>query len=376
MLLSQLFTFAPIHPLFHIMCAFSLGVITKYYASGMSIYLALALCILPLLLYYAIQRSMSFWLCIISLSFFIGITKLESQISQHNQLYTLFGDQPCSVVGTITNITHLESGRSKQMILIDVHKIIHSNNVETLVGETIQIYTQKKATFDVQDTVQIDSIQIKKPANIDFDTYLAKENISASVFIPVCKYTLLEHPESSFLRWFFYIKQSLFNQCRKKLSHQTFALFSSVFLGNRIAGKKEMESPKESCKTWGISHYLARSGLHLVIFVFVWNLILCLFPISFYIKQFLLLMICTLYFILSWTSISFIRAFVTFIFYKICILLDIPINCFYLLTLVCFLILFFNPMQLFFLDFQLSFGLTFALAWYNQVQTQKKFAVS
>jgi ComEC/Rec2-related protein len=372
MLFSPLFTLAPLHSLFYILCAFSLGIITKCYALDMNLYCALLLCLLPLLLYSAINKTIHIWLCIISFSFFIGIIRLENQIKQHNQLYAIFDSSPCSIVGNIASICNLEGGRSQQMIVIDVHTIIQ-NNVQISVNETIQLYTQRRVTFDVQDTVQIDDIQIKKPKNLDFDAYLVKENISATLFIPHCTYTLLNHPTSSCARWFFHAKQSLFNQCREKLSNQTFALFSSVFLGNRIAGKKEMEAPKESCKTWGISHYLARSGLHLVIFIFIWNLILSLMPISFYLKQSCMLLLCILYFILSWSSVSFVRAFVTFIFYKICILLDIPINVFYLLTLVCFLVLFFNPMQLFFLDFQLSFGLTFALAWYNQVQTQKKF---
>ncbi len=65
------------------------------------------------------------------------------------------------------------------------------------------------------------------------------------------------------------------------------------------------------------------------------------------------------------------RALYTFILYKICILHKRPSHLVYLLSLVCFFVLLDNPMQLFFLDFQLSFTLTFALAWFNQISSRK-----
>jgi competence protein ComEC len=148
-------------------------------------------------------------------------------------------------------------------------------------------------------------------------------------------------------------------------------LFSTIFLGNKDGVKKRLNNEKIFFKLWGISHYLARSGLHLVVFLALLELLLRLIPITFVLKQIISLCIAMIYFLLSWSSLSFMRAFLTFIMYKICLLLGLSSNFLHLVILTCFITLLYNPAHLFFLDFQLSFGLTFALAWFNHIQSIK-----
>ena len=57
----------------------------------------------------------------------------------------------------------------------------------------------------------------------------------------------------------------------------TFFFFS---FGN-ITSKKTLSSYKDSFKQWGIMHYLARSGLHLVLFLSLFSIILNYLPLSF-----------------------------------------------------------------------------------------------
>ena len=47
-----------------------------------------------------------------------------------------------------------------------------------------------------------------------------------------------------------------------------FVFFHHFFLGNRACIKTELEETNEQFKVWGISHFLARSGLHLALFHF------------------------------------------------------------------------------------------------------------
>ena len=117
-----------------------------------------------------------------------------------------------------------------------------------------------------------------------------------------------------------------------------------------------------SFRQWGISHYLARSGLHLTIFTFIWLMLFRLFPFSFFFKQLFMLLLCSIYLVFSWSSISFLRAFYSFFLYTICNICKIPIHFLHILTLVTLYVAICNPIQIFFLDFQLSFALTFALA--------------
>jgi competence protein ComEC len=157
-----------------------------------------------------------------------------------------------------------------------------------------------------------------------------------------------------------------------KMSKKTSAFFSSLFLGYKKVDEREMSLLKEHFKWWGISHYLARSGLHMVIFSFVLHLFLRVIPITFLYKQIILLVLSLLYFFLSFPSVSFNRAFLTFLLFKMCILTQQQTHPLHLFTLTTFIILLINPWQLFFLDFQLSFGLTFALIWLNHLKSKQK----
>src|SRR3990167_3930800 len=124
---------------------------------------------------------------------------------------------------------------------------------------------------------------------------------------------------------------------------------------------------------WGLSHVLARSGLHLVIFVFIWRWLLNFLPLSFYRKNLLLLFISLVYALCSWPSVSFIRAWYALIFYFFCALfLRRPSHTLHIISLVYCIILFLNPLQLFFLDFQLSFLLTYALTWMGELSLLAK----
>ena len=122
-------------------------------------------------------------------------------------------------------------------------------------------------------------------------------------------------------------------------------------------------------KTWGLSHLLARSGLHLAVFVMIWQRLLSAIPFPFMFKQLFMTILCLVYFILSWSSIPFVRALALFLLYKKCLLFKIPFHFLHNLSLVTFFFLVLCPINLFFLDFQLTFILTAALAWFNQLQS-------
>lgn len=373
MSLQKFFVLCPIHPLIYITIALILGIFSKYYSSWKLIILICTILGSALIYLHSKLRSNYKLALIIILAFLGGALRLSYQINSHIEFIDIVHRFPCTIEGTVTSTTLLENSRTKQSLLIKTNFIfLHGLYKEKHeMHKNIQVYLLKPLKIMVDDVIRIENITLKNPNNDSFNSFLIKEDIAATAFLTKEKIEIIKHPEQSFSRSFFYFKETVLVHCREKLSDQTFSLFSSIFLGNRVAGKKDMEDPKEQCKTWGISHYLARSGLHLVIFVFAWHLLLKLLPISFLLKEILMLFLSILYFLLSWSSISFIRAFATFIFYKACIVTASPIQSFYLLTLVCFLVLVHNPMQLFFLDFQLSFGLTFALAWFNNIQFHK-----
>jgi competence protein ComEC len=237
---------------------------------------------------------------------------------------------------------------------------------------TIQIYSAITYLPAVSDTIIVKDIAFKKPANEDFDRYLCKEGINATLFAPKVAFTIVARPTWSIRRWFFDWRATIFATLQQKITPRTFSLFSALFLGNKQATKTDLEKQKEQFQTWGVSHQLARSGLHLIMFILVWELMLSLLPLSFALRQVILTIISIVYFLLSWSSLGFLRALCMLFLYKFCILMREPINGVHALTVICFTMLLFNPLQLFFLNFQLNFALTFALAWFNQLRTQQK----
>ena len=162
-------------------------------------------------------------------------------------------------------------------------------------------------------------------------------------------------------------KNELLYSLKNKMNASSFTFFSSLFLGNKT-NSFHYEKLKDHFKRWGLSHYLARSGLHLILFIALWQFLLRFIPLAFIIKHLILSCIVVLYFIFSWPSLPFIRSCITYFVYFIYILCNKQIDSLHILTLVTWLILLSNPVQLFSLDFQLSFGLTFALIWFSRLQ--------
>lgn len=96
--------------------------------------------------------------------------------------------------------------------------------------------------------------------------------------------------------------------------------------------------------------------------------IVSILPIPFMARTLLGGILVSAYALLTWSSISFIRAILAFFIFILSTLLWAPSHGLYRLTLVCFLILICNPFQLFFLDFQLSFLITFTLVWLSTLR--------
>jgi competence protein ComEC len=196
--------------------------------------------------------------------------------------------------------------------------------------------------------------------NPTFSKYLLKRGAISTIFLYYPNYRIIKKSKNSFSRWICNKRAEIFEKIKDKMPRKTFAYFSNIFLGTK---QKPIKKARHYFQYWGISHHLARSGLHIALFILTWGFILSLAPIPFLIKHLLLILLCTLYALLSWTSISFIRAISIFFLYEAGKIFNKQTNIMYFLFLVALTVLVFNPIQLFFLDFQLSFGLTFAIIY-------------
>ncbi len=285
--------------------------------------------------------------------------------------YREFGKSACgetySIQAMVMSIDYHTGGRFPYSLTLKCTSL-SSLKKENSCSFVFQIFFHKKPTVNIGDFVQIEKVLLKTIQPNSFGLYLMKENIAATAFQEFPTITIISS-SGSISRTFFDIKKRVFFSFRRTLPKRVFTLFSAIFLGEKETLKSDHYNPDQAFKKWGIVHYLARSGLHLVIIVSLLQVGLQSVPSPFFIKQLLLLIAIIFYYLVTWSSISFIRAFLVFLFYKISLLLRKQTHFLQLLTLCCFCVLLYNPLYLFFLDFQLSFGLTFILAWLNLYKT-------
>ena len=312
-------------------------------------------------------------LSISTLCFIIGAALLGSLRS--HQTVSYYQDFPfhltqkgAAIQGTLQSYSFNPTGRLPFCNTILLHKII-SEEGELFTSYRIQIYTKQKLPAHIGDMVEIQDIALKKPSNNSFYSYLMKEGVAATAFKDRINSSIVSHDSFSLSRWLFNTRESILKAFQQSLNRQTFSLFAAIFLGERESIKRNKESLEGPFKKWGIIHYLARSGLHLVLIVSLCEFLLRCIPIAFMLKQIILLLTILIYFFLTWPSISFIRALLIFLMYTYCILSRTPNHFLHMLLLCCFILLLINPLYILFLDFQLSFGLTFALAWLNLFRT-------
>lgn len=314
---------------------------------------------------FSYPRALSWSICF--LFFSAGALALQLQLFEFFEIQSHLIGKKLTLHGIIKDKENLL--KNKQCLTLDIDYITHLATNESLdLSCSIQLYTNYPTNFFVGDEVIVENIALpKKPPEFrfpSFNDYLIKEHIHASVFLHTKKQIhLVSRPKYSHIRWLWNVRENCYQRIKKKLSPETCA-----FLGLLFFGKKKYEQTdtlRDLFNRWGLAHYLARSGLHIVLLISIWSFLLSLVPLNLWIKRLLLVLIGGIYAFLSWTSIPFIRALSIFVLSSAGRLLWYQINILHLLCLVCLSMLLVNPMNLFFLDFQLTFGLTFALLLSN-----------
>lgn len=359
-----------IHPLINITISLMLGI---WYATGTSnlsmICVILTLCALGhWLTNESIQRAI---LCI-ALSytaFGVGIGLATHQRHTHATIAKTLSAGPYQAIARVQDIQTSDKAQYPYTVFLELIKLKESTYGSVWQPNTavIAAYCHSIPFLETDDVLFLEECTFSNHnPKTGFYDYLVKSGINGTLFCHHLKYTLLQRPSYSFQKTLLKIRSSVFDRVRTKMSEQTAAFYASLFLGNCHTYKTYLKSMKTSFGIWGLSHFLARSGLHLVLFIFLWHILLGYIPLRSRYKHLLMLILNTIYLLLSWSSLSFMRSFAALCFYYSAHLLQQQPSTLHVITLLSCACLLINPMHLFFLDFQLSFGLTFALAWIYQ----------
>ena len=270
---TQYFIIPPIHPLLPATICLILGIITYHYTQfTLPLPLLLAFSVVLLLIHYILAQQK--YLFISCAAFWVfGIWLLAQQYRSFSDFHNEFSG-PVSVRAVITTKEPIDHQRFRYKISLDVAAIRpNKSDVWHPSSGSLLTYTCRPVKVPLGDTIEIDEITLKKPA-LSFAHYLIKEGYVASHCAPFLKCRLVEHKSWTIRRYIDNLRHRILRKLQATLAPETFELVSSIFLGNRSYVKKSMDTTKEHFKTWGISHYLARSGLHVVLFIMLWQWLL------------------------------------------------------------------------------------------------------
>lgn len=350
-------------PIIYYLCAFILGITLHAHL----FYVILISCMLTGCIFLRFKNR----------SITLGILMLAAGCIAHNGYNHLY-EQAAAMVpktatmitGVVTDIQKTNHRIFKNLVTISICTIDGNSIAWFNPHQKIHLYVSSYPHVEVDDRITLENITCKQPPPSSYRNHLMREQTIATAFITKLTPSKIERPALSFRRWIHNLKVTATQRATSALNPAAKSLYASLFLGNKTYVQTCYESIKEQFKRWGLSHYLARSGLHLVLIVALWVWLFRLVPIPFLYKELCIAILVLIYAILSWSSISFIRALSTFFLCKICSgLWHHYYHNLHLLTVTAFYLLIQNPLHLFYLDFQLSFGITFALAWLHLLKT-------
>ena len=357
-------------PLLPCTLALILGIIWQ--AIGMVPWLALVFLSIMVVAFFARHYTYATVIAVATTFFIAGALRYEQQKNSFEQFIQTGCDTSCALTASVDDIEVSYRSPGVSILTVTIVDMQHKNiSISAANGFQLKIATKQPVDhLHPGDIISCPKIFLRAPTHESYKRYLIKEHLAGHATTQRA-ITVLQRPTYSVTSWLAQQRNAVLQQAHAKLSPTTFTLFASIFWGKKELDAYYMNPIKEQFKIWGILHYLARSGLHVLLFVILWAWLLAWLPLPFAIKQIILTLLIMSYHLLSWPSVSFMRSLVMFLCYKACCIYNLQINVLHLLALTCMGILLINPFQLFFLDFQLSFGLTFALAWLTMLQKQK-----
>lgn len=360
--IKRYFHLIPVSPLLPIAIAFITGILWQANMLTTIHIAAILVVFCAFFLKYNKQKKLLLFLCLSMIP--AGAYLYHKQITDADNFYLTYSNKPITITGIITDKDQEKTNYSDAIIFV-----VSSTHIdEKSINKTIIIHAQKSTdNICVGDTVTFFNVLIKKPTTESFYLYQIKEKIAATIFDQKIKYFIIDHPSWSLNRFLCEQRQKILNAIKQKTNSATFMFFTSLFLGNRHHSKQSMEKVNEDFKRWGIYHLLSRSGMHLAFFIVAWQASLRFIPVPFFVKQIFMILLCIIYYFLSWASLPFLRSLALFFVNKTCILTNTVYHSFHYLMLICVCFLIYCPLYIFFLDFQLTFAITFAIIWFSQL---------
>jgi competence protein ComEC len=194
-------------------------------------------------------------------------------------------------------------------------------------------------TIEKGDLTPLD--EMRNPGQFDYKNFLKNKGIFAQLKMHQQSRLIIEKSTNTYilLRYTHILRQRLERIVAAFLEEDTAAFISAILLGKQNSG---------------VAHVLAISGLHVGFIVYFFYIILSFLPVSFKWQNILLILFSLLYMGLSGMNPPVIRATIMVVIVLIGINMEYKTNVYNSLFTATFLLLVFQPQQLFNLSFQFS----------------------
>jgi len=305
----------------------------------------------------------------LSLLFIIGLGLVgafratHEELAWHKNAQTLT-HASIAVEGIVTSQSTANGTHKLDICLTRAHAYANKKLLGLERSATIRVTTQKNLPQAVGMLIKIPKLYVRLPSNNQHQRMLRKGDIVATGILGKDEALYIEATTPTYfqkwLQWRDTLRNNLHEKLTQELSPQAAQLVSTIFLGYPIPSQDA--SMRTTFNVWGISHYLARSGLHVMIIIYMVHLFFMMLPIGFVIRFVSIALLCLIYSIFSWPTVSFTRAILMFLWYGICTIHNTTPHSLHIIGGVSLITLLYQPLYLLSADFQLSFGLTAVIA--------------
>ena len=360
------------YPFTKLLFPFVSGIALAIYFEVGNVYLLSAICcglLVILFISYRIRGNIqlnSFYWVGIQISFLIlgyVLTFDRNELNQTQHFQQNVTAEAQSVLGIVSDMPVKKGEKIKLVLSV---KAIHDRKESKAAIGNILIYIPNDSlsqTLAYGDQISINGYlqKIPPPTNpdaFDYRQYLYYKNIHYQAFIKAGHWQILGENEGNLiLKTAFHFRNDFINVLRKYLKNDNkFSVGSALILGYKDEITEEIRSAYAGT---GAMHVLAVSGLHVGLVFLILNALLQIFnsqQILWKILRVVLLLIGIWAFaILTGASPSVLRATTMFSFVTIGMNLRQPTNIYNTLAGSAFFLLFYNPLLLMNVGFQMSY---------------------
>lgn len=270
------------------------------------------------------------------------------------QLVETYGNHPVTLSGRIHEIR--DDKHSKALVLEEIELETSGERCKPTWFTHAIVHVPPSVAAPLNGILHASHIFIKHPPE-NLKLFHLKQHLLGFFFAKKECITVTPPAEKS-SSWLEKQKERLNRSINDVFSPPTRDMVKSVFMGDSQALTNEIRVLFEQ---WGISHFLARSGLHLVLLATLIMVLLQICGLPILVTRGATLGFSIVYHMLTAPSTSFLRAFMMNSMIGAAVFLGTTPTILHLFSIVTIITILSNPFTPLNLDFQLSFGISGAL---------------